>query len=221
MVDDPDAVGEDVGLLEVLGGQEDRDPVLAREPRHLRPERVAALRVEAGRRLVEKEDARLVDQRQREVETALHPARVGLHFAVGGLREPDALEQRFASLPALRLGHAVQRRLQAQVLAAGEQRVERGLLQRRADRGAHLRSFAHHVEARDARGAGRRREQGREHVHGRRLAGAVRAEEAVDLARGHREVDPVDGPDPALELARQASAWIPCSSRTEARLAET
>ena len=32
VVDDPDAVGEDVGLLEVLRGQEDGDAVLAREP---------------------------------------------------------------------------------------------------------------------------------------------------------------------------------------------
>ena len=58
VVDDPDAVGEDVGLLEVLRGEEDRDAVVAREPRDLVPERAAALRVEAGRGLVEEEDAR-------------------------------------------------------------------------------------------------------------------------------------------------------------------
>jgi hypothetical protein len=37
-------------------------------------------------------------------------------------------------------------------------------------------------------------------VHGRRLAGAVGAKEAVDLARGHREVDRVDRARAFLEL---------------------
>src|SRR4029078_1014383 len=43
VVDDPDAVGENVRLLEVLGRQEDGDLVLAREPGDLAPERGAAL----------------------------------------------------------------------------------------------------------------------------------------------------------------------------------
>ena len=48
------------------------------------------------------------------------------------------------------------------------------------------------------------RQQRREHVHGRRLARAVGAEEAVDLARADLEVDAVDGLDAALELAHEA-----------------
>src|SRR5437867_10126631 len=83
--DDPHAVGEHVGLLEVLRGQEDGDAVLAREPSDLGPEGRAALRVEPGRRLVEEEHARAVDQRERQVEAALHPAGVALDLAVGGL----------------------------------------------------------------------------------------------------------------------------------------
>ena len=93
VVDDPDAVGEDVGLLEVLRGQEDGHALVLREPAHLLPERGAALDVEAGRRLVEEEDARVVHEREREVEPALHPARVALHLAVGRLGQADALEQ--------------------------------------------------------------------------------------------------------------------------------
>ena len=58
VVDDPDPVGERVGLLQVLGGEEDGDAVLGGEPRDLVPERGAALDVEAGGRLVEEEDAR-------------------------------------------------------------------------------------------------------------------------------------------------------------------
>ena len=139
VVDDPDAVGEHVRLLEVLRRQEDGDAVLAREPRDLVPERRAALRVEAGRRLVEEEDARPVDEREREVEPPLHAARVAAHLAVGRLRR--ARRGRAArSARALRSarGIALQHRLQPQVVAPGEERVERRLLQRGAD---HERTF--------------------------------------------------------------------------------
>ena len=97
VVDDPDPVAEDVGLLEVLRRQEDGDAVLLGEPRDLLPERGPRLRVEAGRRLVEEEDARAVDEREREVEPALHPAGVRPHLAVGGVGQADALEQLVAA----------------------------------------------------------------------------------------------------------------------------
>src|SRR5947207_2659645 len=74
VVDDPDAARERVGLLEVLGREEDGDAVLAREPGDLGPEGGPALHVEPGRRLVEEEDRRPVGEREREVEPALHAA---------------------------------------------------------------------------------------------------------------------------------------------------
>ena len=90
------------------------------------------------------------------------------------------------------------------MLAAGEQRVERGLLERGADRRAHRGALAHDVVARHARRARGGRQQRREHQHGRRLAGAVGAEEAVDLAGLDAQVDAVDGARPVLELADEA-----------------
>ena len=91
MVDDPDPVGEHIRLLEVLRGQEDRHSLLAGEPSNLVPERRPALRVEHGRRLVEEEDPRPVHERERQVEPALHPARVAADLAVGRLAQADAL----------------------------------------------------------------------------------------------------------------------------------
>src|SRR5256714_1110525 len=82
VVDDPDAVGEHVGLLQVLRRQEDGDAVLAREPGDLRPQGRAALRVEAGRRLVEEEHARAVDEPEPEVDAALHPPPAAPDLAV-------------------------------------------------------------------------------------------------------------------------------------------
>jgi hypothetical protein len=52
VVDDPDAVGEHVGLLEVLRRQEDSDADLLRETLDFLPQRRAALDVETRRRLV-------------------------------------------------------------------------------------------------------------------------------------------------------------------------
>ena len=192
VVDDPDPVGERVGLLEVLRREEDGHALVAGEPGDLGPERASALRVEARRRLVEEEDRRPVHEREREVEPALHAARVAADLAVGGEREPDPLEQLLRPGPALGAWDAVERALQPEVLAAGEQVVECGLLERGADRRADLRPLLHDVEAGDARGARRGGQERRQHVHRRRLPGAVRAEEAVDLAGLDAQVDPVD-----------------------------
>jgi hypothetical protein len=74
-----------VRLFEVLRGQEDRDPVLAREPAHFGPQRAAALGIQARRRLVEKQNARPVHQRECEVQPPLHPAGVAANPPVGGL----------------------------------------------------------------------------------------------------------------------------------------
>src|SRR3989440_640465 len=204
VVDDPDAVGEHVGFLQVLGREEDRDAVLARETRDFPPKRGPALDVEPGGRLVEEEDPRRVDERHRQVEPAFHASRVAAHLPVGGLREPDACEQLVGAGLAHVARERLERGLQPQVLAAGEERVERSLLKRGADRRAHLWPLADDVEAGDARGALRGRQQRGEHVHRRRLARAVRAEKAVDLAGRDGEVDPVDSARALLEDADQA-----------------
>ena len=89
------------------------------------------------------------------------------------------------------------------MLAAGEDRVQRRLLQRRADRRSHLRALADDVEAADRRPPARGRQQRCQHQNRRRLARPVGAEEAVDLARRDGEVDAVHGSGSFPELAHQ------------------
>ena len=144
-----------------------------------------------------------MDERHREVEPPLHAAGVAAHLAVGRLREPDPLKQLVRAGLARLARQGLERRLQAQVLASRQQRVERRLLQRRADRGPHLRPLVDDVVAGDARRSRGGRQQGRQHVHGRGLAGPVRAEEPVDLTRSDGQVDPVDRPRPLLEHPNQ------------------
>jgi len=88
------------------------------------------------------------------------------------------------------------------VLATGEQWVQGHVLERSTDEAAHLGTLMGDVEASHARAAGGRGQQGGEHEHGRRLAGAVGPQEAVDLARRDVEVDAVDRPH-VLELAHE------------------
>jgi hypothetical protein len=174
------------------------------EPRDLLPHVGAALGVEPGRRLVQEQDARVVDEGEGEIETALHAARVAADLAVGGLHQADALEQSVAARAALGLRDALERGLEAHVLAPGEQAVEGCFLERGADRHPHLGALSHDVVTRHARRARGGRQQRGEHEDGRRLARAVGPEEAVDLARLDGQVDPVDGPHPAFELAHEA-----------------
>src|SRR6187399_1168777 len=62
--DDANAIRQLIGLLEILGGQEDRDSLLLVEAPHFSPHLPAAHRVEAGSRLVEEEDLWFVNERK-------------------------------------------------------------------------------------------------------------------------------------------------------------
>src|SRR5919199_2738272 len=197
---DPVPIRQHVGLLEVLRREEDRHALIPGEPAHLGPHRVAALGIQARRGLVQKEDARPVDQGEREVEPAFHAAGVAAHPPVGGLREPDALQELVAPLSPLCPRETVERGLEPQVIPARKERIEGCLLEGHPYGGAHPRSLPHDVVAGDARRAARGRKERREHQDRRGLAGSVGTEEAVDLTRLHREAYAVHGPRPPPEL---------------------
>ncbi len=136
-----------------------------------------------------------MDEGGGEVEAALHAARVAAYAAVGGVAEVDAVEQVVGAPAAFGGRDPLQRRLQADQLPAGHQRVERRFLKGYADRATNLPCFPGDVVAGDRSPAAGRQQQRRQHPHGRRLAGAVGAEEAVDFALRDLEVDALHGPD--------------------------
>src|SRR5439155_14087588 len=96
---------------------------------HFLPDGDPRGRIEARRRFVEKEDLRLVDQGEREIEAPPHPARIGTDQAVGRAGETYSLEQLEATRGRLSLRQSVQNCLQADQLAPGHQWVDRGVLQ--------------------------------------------------------------------------------------------
>ncbi len=90
-VHDHEPVAQLLGLVHVVRGQHERDALALELPQPL-PHEVARLRVEAGGRLVEKQQVGLVDQGPRDGEPSLHAAgeRVDLvAFAIGELHEVE------------------------------------------------------------------------------------------------------------------------------------
>ena len=172
-----------VGLLEVLGGEEDGHPELGVQPTHFVPDVGPAVRIETGGRLVEEEDLGAVDERGREVEPALHAARVGADPPIDRARRcrPGRGPRPPAGGPRL-APQAVETPLQTEQLAAGLAVVERRLLQRDADAQPDRLGIASRRRTRPRRA---RPALGRSSVHSTRISGrlpgAVRSEEPVDL----------------------------------------
>ena len=92
VVDDHDPVGQLVGLLQVLGGEQHRGALGHQLPDDL-PQVDPRPRVQAGGRLVQEQDRGPADQAGAQVQPAAHAPRVGLHGAVGGVGQAEALEQ--------------------------------------------------------------------------------------------------------------------------------
>ncbi len=135
-----------------------------------------------------------MDQRRGQVEAALHAPGVGVDLAVDGGADVDQGEDLGHAGQAFVAAEPVETGLEVEELPARLAVVESGVLEGDADLEADELGMAGHVVAGDESPAPRRAQQGAEHADERRLAGAVRAEEPVDLARGDGEVDAVDGP---------------------------
>ena len=157
--------------------------------------------VDADRRLVEEDHRRVVQQAAGDVEPLAHAARVPLDPLLLAAREPDELEQLLdprplaAGLDAVELGEV------AQVVERGEPLVEAAVAAEDvADPLPHPARVLDDVAPEHARLPRRRDEERDQHLDRRRLAGAVRAEEAEELALLDREADAAHG----LDLERAA-----------------
>ena len=198
VVDDREPVAELVGLLHVVRGEEDRLAVAVQLAEDV-PERDAALRVEAGGRLVEEQDRGPVHDRPGHHEPLGHAAGEREHRRLRPIGQAELLEQS-AGLGLRRLGvHAEEAAVEVEVLPDRERAVERVRLRDDADHLLRRGRVRDDVDATDERMPAGGDHAGGEHPRGRRLAGAVRAEQTEDLAPLHREVEPVDRVDVARD----------------------
>ena len=148
-------------------------------------------RVEPVGRLVEDQQLRVLEQRGGDAEPLLHAQRVRSR---SGRRRasvsPTSSSTRLDASP----GHAGVAGEHAQVVAAGEVRVE-GRAPRPSRRCRASPSGAPGGAPSTAASPDVGRTRPEQHPQRRRLAGAVGAEEAVDLAAAHAQVEVVDGDD--------------------------
>jgi hypothetical protein len=161
--------------------------------RHLLPHPGPADRVEAGGGLVEEEHLRVVHQGGGEVEPAPHATRVGADVAVDRVADVDEGDEVVDAGVDLGLAEAVEAALEPQQLPTALLGVEGCLLEGDTDPEPHLLGMGGDVVTGDDRAAGSRLQQRAEHADGRRLAGAVRPQEAVDLPFVDLQVEAVDG----------------------------
>ena len=88
---DRDPVGEFLGLLEVMGGEDDGSATVDQSADD-RPDGTSALRIQARGRLVEHHHARTAEQCQRQVQPSSLPSGQGAHPDVGATGEVHLLQ---------------------------------------------------------------------------------------------------------------------------------
>jgi len=172
-VDDGDPVGQLIGFLQVLGGQQQRRPLA--QLAHDRPDLVAAARIQARGRLVEEQHPRARQQARGDVQPAAHATGVGAGGPVRRRRQAEPLEQLAGPSAGLLTRQLEQPPEHLQVLATGQQLIDRRELPGQADQLADRGRVSRHVVAEDLRPARIRRQQRGQNAHQRGLARPVRA----------------------------------------------
>src|SRR5439155_11766819 len=168
------------------------------------PERAAGNWIDARRRLVEEEHARLVHDRSAECHALLPPpGQAPGELAAAAL---EAGEGEHPPLPGLApLGrNAIDAGKEVEVLVDRQIVVEGKLLRHVANLLAHALGAQLADLAREPHVAGTRLEQAAEHLDRRGLPRPVGAEQSVDLAVAHLEIDSLDrleGAEPLPEAA--------------------
>ena len=198
-VDDRDAVGEPVGLLEVLRRQQ-HSGAGGDKLAHRVPDLVATARVKTCRRLVQEHQTRRKNHARRKVEPAPHAAAVLLDSLVAGLREVELLEQLDRALAGTAGTKVEEPAEHLEVLPTGEDLVDSGVLPGEPDVAPHIHGLPDDVEAADQSPAAVGADQCREDPHRGRLARAVGPEQPVDRAIWDFQVEPVEGPLVAVPL---------------------
>ncbi len=174
VLEDRDAVGERLRLVQVVRGEHDGLAEVAQRADDV-PGGAAGGRVEAGRGLVEEDQLRVADEREREVQPPGLAAAERARAAVGAVVEPGQREH-LVDLARARVHAPPSARRSRARSDAGRCRSSAGRSRRgRAARGP--RVAPEHADL-----AGVALAVALEHLDARRLAGAVGAEQAEHLA---------------------------------------
>ena len=153
---------------------------------HLR----AGARVHAGGRLVQDEQARVVDERARQAQPLLHAAGEHVHVAVALVGQVHQLQQALGHMLAFLWAKAVAARIKVQVFPGFQPVIDAEEVRHIAHEAANFTRTARHVHAvQHGRSLAWLKER-RQDAHGGGFARAVGAHKAVELAvmNGHAQV---------------------------------
>src|SRR5215218_1574240 len=202
-VHDHQAVAEARRLLHVVRREKERHASRAQAREHV-PHPAARGGVEAGGRLVEHDQVGPVDEGPGDEQPLTHAAGQLAHVRAPAFGQPREREQLVAPRAGGGAGQPEVARVHEQVLADAQVAVEVVVLGHDAEARLDLAAMARDVQPEHRQAALAHARQPVDHLHRRRLAGAVRAEEAEALAALHVEVDAVDRDDAAVGLAQAA-----------------
>src|SRR5262245_20830548 len=195
VLDDRDTIAQPFGLLHQMRGEEHRLAARA-DAAHQLPDGAPRLRIEPGGQLVEEHDVRIVDERERDEEPLLltagqrHEPRVALVGETELFEEPHAVGPR----------SSVERSPEIDGLPHFDPLLELRLLELNADALLERIDVAKWIEAEDRDRSAIRDTQALDALERRGLAGAVRSDQAEDLAVVDLERHLVDGDRPAVGL---------------------
>ena len=190
------------GLVDEVGGDEDGDLVAAGQLDQVLPEAVPGHRVHPRGRLVEDQQVGPVDQRHGQLQALPLSQRERVGQRLHDLIEAEPRGRLFDAPRDLGLGHVKELGVQDQVLPHRQLGVEREGLRHVADLAADgdVVGIDRLAEQPGLPLGGR--QQAAQHLHRRRLAAAVGAEEAVDLPPLDPEVDVIDRRETAEPLGQ-------------------
>ena len=196
MVHDRESIAQDLGLLHVVGREQDR-PAARLHAEDEVPQRAPSRRIEAGGGLVEEHELGIVDEREGHAQALALAAGQDPGLGVAPLAQVERLDQLGG-----RAGVAVEAAEQVEDLGDRELRIEGSGLEAHPDPWLELVRAAGDIDPEHGDLAAVGRPKALEDLDRRGLAGAVGSEETEDLAGGDVEVDAGDRLDLVIALGQ-------------------
>src|SRR5436309_8033996 len=192
LVHDEQVVREDLRLVEVVRGQENRRALPRELPQHV-PDRTPAEGIQPDRGLVEEQDLRVRDHRHGDDETLAKTAGQVRCELVAMLPQAQVLHDLLRSLAGLGSRLPADETEVEDVVVGRQEHLRPGLLRDDGDVRADRLRLLEYVVAQDRCAAHARLELGGEDPQERRLPRAVAAEQAENLALLDREGNVLEG----------------------------
>ena len=150
------------------------------------------LRIQASGRLIEQQQARVVDQRTGQAQPTLHTAGQFARLGIRLVRERGEFQQTRNTGPNLRIFHAKVAAINQQVFSAGEIRIQGVKLADHAELRLDGQCIPRHLPAQCLDLAGVWHRQAQAHADGGGFTGAIGADHAQAFTCGDTKREPVN-----------------------------